>query len=215
MKKSKFLVFTAALGLAISSCTTPNDGITGYTLELRTGAHSGKNSAVQITKGYAVINEVELEADLSDTNEVEIDVEGVYVFDLITGTSTPEFPIAQIPTGIYNELEIGLWQNTSDTTVELEGVYTDNLGTDIPLFVTITESIGLEIEDDLNGFAIDTNMINNMVVYWDFEKILLSSGIDSAVVSNGQLRIDAENNEEIYDRVVEKMNIEIEVDDND
>lgn len=209
------LLSAVLMALFVSSCSTPNDGITGYTLEMRSGSQSGKNTTIQITKGNAIINQVELEASLSDTTDIEVDVEGIYRFDLITGESTPTFPIAQIPTGIYNELEIGLWQNSSDTTIELEGVYTDSFGNDIPLFVTITESIGLEIEDDLNGFQIDTNTINNLVVYWDFESILINSGIDSAVANNGQLKIDAVNNEAIYDLIVEKLNIEIEVDDND
>lgn len=215
MKMKSTLALAALAAVGLTACSeSPNEGQTGYSLELKIGQAPGKTASVAVNSGWAIVNQVELE-NWNDSADTEVDVEGAYTFDLITGVSSPVFPIAEIPTGVYNELEIGLWQNTNDTSMYVEATYTDSAGTDWPVILTVTESIGLEIEDDLNGIVIDTNTVNQLAVYWDIATILEGAGLDSATIDGGILRLDEANNEVQYEHIVEALNIEIEVDDND
>lgn len=215
MKQKVIWAMAAMAMVVLNACTAEAPKVeTGYTLELKAGVFAGKTSAVALQRAYAVVNEVELERE-SDTADFEIDVQGEYTFDLLTGLSTPAFPIALIPSGIYEELEIELEQEGNDTTVYVEATFTDSIGAVWPVILTVTESIELEIEDELNGIAIDSNAVSNLAVYWDVEGLLNAANLETAQKVNGIIYLDEDHNEGRYEAIVEALNVEIEIDDND
>ena len=108
-----------ALGTACSK-DEKSDPVTGYSLSLKSGPAPGKTQGtVVLNSAYAVLTEVELEDDDSNGDDVEIDIEGEFTFDLLSGTSVPNLPLAGIPAGTYEEIEIKLGDDDNGNAVSL------------------------------------------------------------------------------------------------
>ncbi|MFP4019200.1 MAG: hypothetical protein ACLFUH_08115 [Bacteroidales bacterium] len=56
-------------------------------------------------------------------------------FDIITGETTPDLSAIEIVPGKYEEIEIELelWDETDDPSIDMDGVWTDTEGTEHPV----------------------------------------------------------------------------------
>lgn len=212
MKRILFVVALAVIGLV--ACEKADQEVTGYSIKVLAGKSTAKTNSVTLTGGYANVTEVELENE-NDTVDVEIDIEGLYTFDLMTGISTPAFPTALVPAGTYHELEIEMGDE-SDTIVALciEADYQDTSGTTIPITINITGEVEFEIEDTA-GIQITTTQINNILVLIDLNTIIGSIDWSTATVTNNEILVDKQNNQTIYEEILEMLNEEVELDDDD
>lgn len=189
---------------------------TGYTIKVMAEQSSGKVSAITLNSGYATVTEVELEnEDDVDSLEVEVDIEGNFRFDLITGISAPSFPVAYVPAGIYDELEVKLGRDDDPhiDALHLEATFTDTAGgISTPIEIDLEEKIDIEIEDE-DGIDIQPNQINNLVVSLDIVAILEAYDWSDATVTNGVIIVDSQNNVDIYQQLIAMLSIEIKVED--
>ena len=213
MKTSKILGLMVASALLFASCEK-EEPQTGYTISVEAGKFTGKTSAVTLSTGFVEVNEVELEFE-NDTVEIEVDIEGVYVFDLMTGVSNPAFPVAQIPAGTYHELEIAFGKNSNDTSLYLTGAHADSAGVATNFEITIIDEFSFELEDETNGINIDPNTVSNLSVYMDIEKILEDLDWSSMQLTNGNYVINDTLNETHYDAILNALDIEVELDEDD
>lgn len=168
-----------------------------------------------MTNGYVNVTEVELENEDQNDTEVEIDIEGLYQFDLITGQSTPSFPTSTVPAGTYQELEVQMGDDSSMISVYLEADYTDTTGTIVPVVVTVTEEVSIEVEDEVNGIQVQPGQVSTLDLIMGINVILSGTNLTSATINNGQININENENEALYEYIVERLNVEIEVEDYD
>lgn len=190
------------------------DTLTGYTISLKLGSINGKVNPITITGGFAEVNEVEVENE-SDSFDFEVDVEGTFRFDLLTGVSSPSFPVAQIPSGTYDELSIEMGKRDNDTAVYIEAVYEDASGNTTDVIVTITHEIKFELEDETNGINIDQNTISNLTVTLDIEKIMSAMDWDNVTLTDGKIVVNKDINRSHYDQILNALNIEVDLDEDD
>lgn len=214
MMKRIALLMSAAV---LFACSEEEIQDTGYTMRVQAGEVTGKTQSVSLTNGWVNVTEVELEDENEiDSLEVEIDIEGLYQFDLITGNSTPAFPSYMMPAGTYTELEVQMGDDDSSTqSVHLEADYSDTAGNVVPLIVDIMEEIELEIEDEVNGIQVQPNQISTLNVVMGINAILNTIDLSTATQTNGQILINAQSNTSLYTQLVELLNVEIEVEDDD
>lgn len=145
--------------------------------------------------------------DDDDGDNEEIEFEGEFLIDLIAGTSVPDFGIATIPPGIYEEIELTLSPILPDSnSVFIAFTFTSTMDDTVQVELSTKRKIEIEIEDD-DGFQIDDNVLNNILVLIDLDKLL--SGIDlsgAAADGDGVIRINDSSNTEILLHILSNFN---------
>lgn len=125
----------------------------------------------------------------------EIEFEGEFVVDLIHGTSTPDFGIAQILPGLYEEMEIEMGP-------VLEGGKTVLIAFEISRqdaeSLKFEYSYGGELEIEIEreaGFHLDGNSINQMLILFDLDVLFGNIDFSQAVAdADGIIRIHSTSN---------------------
>lgn len=208
MKKITLLILSATLLMACNK----EKALTGYSISVSSEPQKQKAATIQLTSGYATVTEVELEKDSQPYQE--IDIEGSYRFDLLTGQSTPAFPTALVPAGNYDELEIKMGDEDGVTAIYIEALYTDvNGSTDV--FIEITDNLEFKLEDEVNGINIDPNTISQLNITLNLTAILGNVDWSQASKNGGSIYVDKNNNTLIYSNIVSAINTEIDLDEDD
>lgn len=208
MKKLMLMMLAVTFLAACSNEELP----TGYTMSFKVGHVMQKTSHIVLDNGYAMVHEVELEKE-NEAFDVEVDIEGNYRFDLITGASNPVFPMAEVNPGLYHELEIKLGNENGDVSLYAEATYTDSAGTAYDLVLEVTHEVEFKLEDELNGISIDDQTISQLNVTLGLVQILESLDWSTYQMVNGVIRIDKDNNTTMYNAIVSALNTEIELND--
>ena len=185
---------------------------TGYTLSFKVGHVMKKVSQIQLNEGYAMVHEVELEKE-NEQYDIEVDIEGNFKFDLLTGESTPAFPMAEVDPGLYHELEIKLGDEEGDVSLYAEATYTDTSGTSYDVVLEVTHEVEFKLEDELNGISIDEETISQLDVTLGLVQILEDLDWSTYQMTNGEIRIDRNTNTDMYNAIVSALNTEIELND--
>lgn len=147
---------------------------------------------------FETLEEDELEDVEGEDENEEVEFEGQFVVDLINGTSTPDFGIADIAPGIYEEMEIEMepildggysifvsfeFTNANDEVVAVEYGNSDDLE--------------FEIEDD-NGFVLDVGATNQMLVLLNLDALFSGIDLNTASADNdGIVRINNNSNSDL------------------
>lgn len=207
-----------ASAVALMSCEQEQvNSDTGYSMRVVADNGAGKASSVMLTSGYANVTEVELEKeDDIDSLEVEVDIDGLYRFDLMTGVSSPAFPIVQIPAGTYHELEVKMGDDDSSLrAIHIEADYVDSNGVSTPIVIDVDQEVEFELEDEVNGIQVNANSVQQLNVVMGINAIL--GAIDWSLASqvNGQIVVDSQTNTVLYAQLVQLLNVECEVEDDD
>ncbi|MEL6923993.1 MAG: hypothetical protein AAFO94_08090 [Bacteroidota bacterium] len=176
---------------------------------------AGSTASLTITKGIAIIDEVEFEADSEvkegETEaefEIELEQSGLFTFDFIAGTVSPALTPFELEPGFYEEVEIdlNLADDQSEPVVILEGTYTDESDNTTPFRVEFDndeEDIEAEVEE-LEVPESATAMIKINPAIW-FGTITAGM-LDGATVNNdGVILISANSNTELYNKITEKF----------
>lgn len=137
-------------------------------------------------------------------------------FDIITGETTPDLSAVEIVPGKYEEIEIELelWDETDDPSIDMDGVWTDNEGTEHPvkLLLPVGQSFSLEIEGE---FTIEEN--TSMIAQITFDPVAWFTGETAELLPSatkneeGVIVISPEQNADIYDKLKDAIDRTSEV----
>lgn len=186
--------------------------VTGYQLGLQSPQFSNKIQASTIVEAWARITEVELEKEFNDVTTAEIDIEGNFKVDLLTGISNPPIPTVQIPADTYTEFGIELGDDDSPFT----SLYAAGATQGVNFEIEVVGEVEFEIKDEVNGIQIDPNTINNFIVWIDIPALLNTLDFSTAQLdSDGVARINPSSNTPLYNRIVAQLNVEVELEDDD
>lgn len=212
--KISAFVLLLATGMIMQSCSDDNEpGVAQINLEMKAQTtqstiNNGRTMNTGLVFNEVLLGVTELEFETLEEDELEdiegedeneeVEFEGQFVVDLINGTSTPDFGIADIAPGIYEEIEIEMepildggysifvsfeFTNANEEVVTVEYGNSDDLE--------------FEIEDD-NGFVLDAGATNQMLILLNLD--VLFSGIDLNTASadnDGVVRINNSSNSEL------------------
>ena len=213
--------FVITLGIIVGSCSE-NDAPTAANVNLEMKAttslskisKSGRtmNTGLVFREVLLGVTELEFETleedqteeehdaidgedhDGEDENE-EIEFEGHFVVDLISGTSTPDFGVADIAPGIYKEIEMEVGPILTNGNSLFVAFDLPRQGADtLKIEYSSSDEIEFEIERDA-GFHLDGGALNQMLVLFNLD--LLFAGIDfshAIVDPDGVVRINETSN---------------------
>lgn len=209
--KNTSLVLAALMSLGLLSCSkeeTQSEG--GY--QIRIGESlAKKGSAIQVNSAIAYLEEVELEREFeNDSNEVEIDIEGRFTVDLLTGNSNPAIPSAKIEPGTYHELELEFGDDDR-LAFEIEGVYTDTAGNAINFRLSMIQELEFKIEDEDNGIVIPADYFVTLNVNFPVSTALASLDWSSASINaNNSIEINQQSNPSLLQAFLSALNLTVD-----
>lgn len=143
-------------------------------------------------------NDSDGDDDSDDSDEYEIEYEGQFIVDLLSGTSDPNFGIADVIPGNYSELEVKIRPILDDgNSIRIKLNYTKEGMDPVMVELSTSKEFKLEIENK-DGIQLDENALNQVLVLLYLDRLLL--GIDLDMVesdSDGIVRISDTSNSEI------------------
>jgi hypothetical protein len=223
MKKLKNLLLTfllLVLAVLIYSCSKEDTSLarTGIVFKAVSNQHSLGNAR---SEGYSItflevligVTEIELESeeenesehdgdfededhDGEDDNE-KVEFEGSFIVDVINGTSTPDFGLAQLAEGVYEEIEIELGPVLEGgNTVFVAFSFTPDGGDPITVEYSNNYELEFEVESE-SGFTIE-NGLSSILILFDLDALM--QGVDLSLAEadqDGVIRINSSSNADI------------------
>jgi len=230
--KSITLTLLIGIGLIVQSCDNNEPGLANVKLEMKaTTTLSSLNPSGRVMETGLVFTEIILgvteiefetleennsedngdfedeDGDGEDDNE-EIEFEGNFVVDLITGTSTPDFGAADITPGLYEEIEIEMGPILDGgLTMFVAFQYTPDGGTEsVSYEFSTTEEIEFELENE-SGFFLDENALNQMLIVIDLDVIFANVDLSNATADSDRIvRINNSSNSQLYGQIFQSLN---------
>jgi hypothetical protein len=234
--KSTVLILTISLGLILQSCNKNNDpGLSNVkmgmkaTTVLSTINPGGRVAATGLVFTEVLLGVTEIEFETLEENKAEdngdfedkdgdgeddnedVEYEGNYIVDLIAGTSTPDFGVADIAPGLYEEIEIEMAPILDGgITMFVAFDHTPDGGSTISYEYSTNMKMELEIENE-NGFLLDEGALNNLLVVIDLDALFNSVDLNSATAdSDGVVRINENSNTALAAQIANNFNNAIE-----
>lgn len=228
----KFSILGAIAMGAFFSCTNDEEPIIIGEGDVRIGfgvqlANSGSSNArlaasgLTIESGFIQIKEMELETEGEDENgeferEIELKFPEVKKIDFNELDDDVDFFI-NIPAGNYEEIEfeIDLIDHENQPSIYLEGTYEKSDGSSVPFRLEVfgddDDDLDFEVEleaDDEELFFLDG--VNNPLALLEIDGegwfINISDDeLENAELTDGVLVINRTTNEDIYEKVLEKI----------
>ncbi|HEX8041911.1 MAG TPA: hypothetical protein VF490_22350 [Chryseosolibacter sp.] len=212
-----------ALGAVLISCNDSNTpGTAGVQLEMKATASiskisaSGRSMATGAIFRQVLLGVTELEFESAEENQVEaendahdgdgdgeaenekVEYHGSYVVDLIKGTSTPDFGIADLLPGTYEEMEINVGPVLDSGKSILVAFDIPRSGADtLKIEFSTSAELQLELERDA-GFQLDGGALNQMLVLFNLDSLIENIDFSQAVVdADGIIRINEHSNTDL------------------
>lgn len=186
-------------GRTMNADLTFNEVLIGVTeLEFETLEEDEMEDSESETEDESDDNdEVENEDDSDDDNE-EVEFEGEFVVDLINGTSTPDFGIADLAPGIYKEIEIEMEPILEGgNTIFISFEFT-NLDEEV---VTVEYSNSAELEFEIeseSGYVLDEGATNHILVLLNLDSLFEGIDLNGALADeDGIVRINSSSNADL------------------
>jgi hypothetical protein len=144
-----------------------------------------------------------------DGDENEIEFKGNFVVDLIAGTSTPDFGIADLLPGEYKEIKVKLEPILDGgNSIFIEFTYTEG---DESEPVTVQYSTDVEIVFEIerhSGIQLDGGTLNQILILFDLDQFLNSINIYEATADmDGIVRINSNSNADIAAAIRAKLHL--------
>jgi hypothetical protein len=135
-------------------------------------------------------------------DQSEIEFEGRFTVDLINGTSTPDFGIANVIPGFYEEIEIETGPVLEDgNSIYVLMDYQPEGEDPITIEFSSTRSIEIEIEND-QGIQLNEGDLARILVLLDLDQLFAGVDFRTANASeDGVVRINDRSNREIADLI--------------
>ncbi|WP_103923460.1 hypothetical protein [Algoriphagus boritolerans] len=236
--KTTHKIYTTALvlsGVLFASCSEnmdpemigEGDVRIGMSVKLKNDGNSGArimNSGINVESGFLQIKEIDLETEGFDENgnefkrEMELKFKEVEKIDFNAFDSGVDFFI-NIPTGNYEEIEfeIDLIDNKNEPSIQLDGTYTYEDGSTVPLkFQVFGEDddaidFEVELEADEDDDLFFLNGINNPLALFEIDARgwfgnVNTLELENAELTDGILLISKNVNRSIYQKVESRIN---------
>ncbi len=144
------------------------------------------------------------ESDDGEDDNEEIEFEGAFIVDLINGTSTPDFGLATVQPGVYEEIEIEMGPILpNNNTVLIAFTYTPDGGAPVAVEFSTKKEIEFEIEDETSGYQLDANTFTNLLVLLDLDALFAGVDLSTATADDdGVIRINDTRNSAITQQIL-------------
>lgn len=132
-------------------------------------------------------------------HEDEIEFKGLFIVDLLNGTSDPDFGITNVIPGIYEEIEVKISPILDDGNSIIVALTYQKEGMMEPLKLefTSTKEFNFEIEHH-SGIQLDGNTINQILILFDLDKFFAGVDLTQAILDeDGIIRINSTSNTDI------------------
>ncbi len=140
--------------------------------------------------------------DDGDDDHDEIEFEGQFVVDLINGISTPDFGIADVIPGLYEEIEIETGPILEDgNSIFIAFDYEPEGGDPVSIEFSSKATIEIEIECD-QGIKLEEGQLNQILVLFDLDSLF--TGVDFTVANvdiDDVVRINNTSNSDLADMI--------------
>ncbi|MFO8234866.1 MAG: hypothetical protein R6U04_05645 [Bacteroidales bacterium] len=187
------------------------------TVTIGSNLKSTAASSIEFTSGHIILEEVEFETETAtDSIAVDFEIESYITIDIITRETTPDLSAVEIVPGKYEEIEIELelWDETDEPSIDMDGVWIDEEGTEHPikLLLPLGQSFSLEMEGD---FTIEEN--TSMIAQITFDPVEWFAGEASELLPSatkddeGVIVISPNQNADIYDKLEDAIDRTSEV----
>jgi len=225
------------VGLMFGSCNedtnTPGTGSVQLEMKATTSlskmSSSGRRMATGLIFRQVVVGVTELEFETPEENEQEdiedsqdgdddgeddneeVEFAGPFVVDLIAGTSTPDFGVANILPGTYEELEIeiGPVLDSGNSIFVAFDIPRDGQDT-LKVQYSFSGEIEIEIEREA-GFQIDGGALSQMLVLLNLDSLVNGVDFSQAVVdADGVIRLNDTSNSSLADVIDSNFDTAIE-----
>lgn len=228
----KFSLFGAIAVTTLFSCTNEEDPVIIGEGDVRIGfgvqlANSGNSNAriaatgLTIESGFIQIKKIELETEGEDENgeferEIELEFPEIKKIDFNEFDPGVDF-FLNIPSGNYEEIEfeIDLIDHDNEPSILLEGMFDKSDGSSVPFRLEVfgddDDDLDFEVEleaDDDELFFLDG--VNNPLALLEIDGkgwfISISDDeLENAELTDGILVINRNTNEDIYEKVLDKI----------
>ncbi|MBR8537666.1 hypothetical protein KDU71_19000 [Carboxylicivirga sediminis] len=178
-----------------------------------------KSSAVNLKTAYEItfaeatihVEEVEFESLEIDGDDFDVDFEGPFAIDLLTGISQPKIPTAYLLPGKYEEVEVELDDDVSPNIQVAGSQYIDDENS-IDFVFMADEDIDFEAEAEAEDVGqaylfevIEGENINIVMEFklneW-FKSVEFSSGIAN---EDGIVVVSKTENEQLYQQIIRNI----------
>jgi hypothetical protein len=144
------------------------------------------------------VTELEFELLNEENDDDDIEFEGLFIVDLINGTSTPDFGIASIAPGIYEEIELEMdpiLYGGLSIFVGFEFINADSEA--VTVEYGNSDALDFEIEND-SGFNLEAGVTNQILVMFDLDALFAGIDLNAATADNdGIIRINKSSNADL------------------
>lgn len=201
MKTTKLAMLSMmVLLLSMTACKKNHTSKAGATFSVKaknlSALRMANTGTFNFTKAMLGLSKIKFKKEVGD-NEMKYKFEGIYSFDILTGTCQPPLGVIEIDPGKYTKLKIKV-DNVMPTgnSIEIEGTYTEN-GTDYPFEFTSTLDEDYEIENP-TGITVDANQEIHFVLYLDLKSLFNGVNFSTATVGNdGVIHINHNSNSQL------------------
>ncbi|RED93903.1 DUF4382 domain-containing protein [Marinoscillum furvescens] len=170
---------------------------------------------------FETLEEEELEegedGEEVEAEDEEIEYEGRFIVDLLAGTSNPDFGLAALSTGTYQEIEVEMEPILEGNQTVRIKLFFEDASTSDTVYVEFETSEELEFEfEDESGFTIDAGAVNAILIQLDLDKLFAGVDLSSATADeDGVIRITDTSNEQLTDMLVDKLEDAMEAEEED
>jgi hypothetical protein len=201
------------LGVGIVSCSDDDNDVSGpknATLVLKSSATTLKTSeSISFTEATIKVEEVEFESLEINDDDFEVDFEGPFAIDLLTGKSQPTIPSSFLLPGKYEEVELELDDDISPN-IMIAGAVAVDAETAINFVFSSSEDIEFEAEAEEAGQAYlfevlegeDINIVMEFQLNEWFNGVDLASG---TVGDDNILTISKQENVTLYNQIINNI----------
>jgi hypothetical protein len=220
--KFSMIVLLVTIGLFFQSCGEENVNLGEAQLALQMKAQTNQSTLnsrtlntgfvfSQVMLGvteleFETLEEAETEDEEGEDDQEEVEFEGEFIVDLINGTSTPDFGIAEIAPGIYEEIEIEMepiLEGGYSIFVAFE--YTDANNEVVAVEYGNSDELEFEVENE-TGFVLDAGATNQMLVLLKLDALFTGVDLSTATAdSDGVIRINGSSNTNIADAIASNL----------
>lgn len=225
MKQTILIAFFSISILMIQACgedeDLPTNAQASFEMKAVSNTSTLANGRVEavgytFTEVFAGVTEIEFEtleeeeeeeANGGESEDEEVEFEGNFVINLLTGTSDPDFGLAELLSGVYQEVEMEFDNILEGEKTIVVNFYFIAEGSTDTTFVEFSSAEELEIEiENEAGFVLDDSVVNLILVTLDLDILFGSIDYNTlAVDEDGVIRINEDSNSEFAHSIIESL----------
>ena len=210
LKAKSNQVLKSATITSVSGASLTLDAAKVEIKNLRIEENSGND--IQNQSGDQSGNDGNEKSSKSETGDAgDLLLTGPYLLDILSGTASIDKITVQPGTYKKVDFEFYAGPENSSHSIVLSGTYTNASGTAIPFKLTseFAETVQLPLAG--NGIQVTSGAITTLSILFDVNNWLNKLDLSTAVVSNGQININKDENSGLYLAFLSALSKHIEI----